>query len=78
MNVTELDDVLPYLEKRDLLPQYVKAKRKLQKGDTSGVQLRKRQPKSSDVWYFRINRQYRAFCFRDGDTLVVFEVNDHQ
>jgi len=78
MHVTELDKVLPYLKKRHLLRHYEKTKKKLKRGDTSGVQLRKRQPKSSDVWYFRINKQYRAFCFRDGDTLVVFDVNDHQ
>lgn len=78
MKVREFDDVLPYLEKRNLSKQYIKAKLSVEHGYTSGTQLRKREPKSDDVWYFRINRQYRALCYRDGDTLTVFAIDDHQ
>lgn len=78
MKVREFDEVLQYLEKKNLRKQYIKAKWNVEHDHTSGTQLRKREPKSDDMWYFRINRQYRALCYRDGDTLIVFDVDDHQ
>lgn len=78
MKVTELDEVLRYLKKRDLIKQYIKAKLNVENDRTSGTKLRKRKPKSDNVWYFRINRQYRALCYREENKLIVFDVDDHQ
>ncbi len=78
MNVLEHPRVIQYLETRGLTEQYRKARALLELGHFPSMQLKKRQPKSSGIWYFRITKKYRALCIRDGDTLIVFEVNDHQ
>lgn len=78
MRVVEHERVVRYLEERNLTQQYRKARSLLEQGFYSSGQLKKRQPKSSGIWYFRINRQYCALCIREGDNLVVFDVDDHQ
>ena len=78
MRVVEHERVIRYLKERELTQQYRKARSLLELGFFSSGHLKKRQPKSSGIWYFRINRQYRALCIREGDTLVVFDVDDHQ
>lgn len=78
MRVVEHSRVLPYLQARGLTEQYRKARSLLEQGLFPSVQLRKRQPKSSGIWYFRITQKYRALCIWEGDTLIVFDVDDHQ
>lgn len=76
--ILEEKDVYEYLKDRNLITQYRKAKNYLLAGNSSNVLLRKRQPKSSGVYYFRINRQYRAIGYFDGDIFIVVQVDDHQ
>lgn len=70
--------MVDYLHKRGLTERYQKAKRLLSDDLFGAVSLKKRNPKPAGVWYFRINKQYRALCIREKDTLIVFSIDDHQ
>lgn len=77
-SIYERKDVLPYLEARNLLDQYRKAKQLLLRGNVMQVRFKKRHPKGSGIWYFRINQQYRALCvFNVQSDLIVFSIDDH-
>ena len=69
---------MKYLESRQIITQYKKAKELLLSGNLESVQFKKRHPYKSEKYYFRINKQYRAIGYFDGDVFVVFEVDDHQ
>lgn len=77
--IFEKKSVYPYLLKRGLLDQYKKAKRYLLDGRLLSVRFKERNPKGSGIYYFRINKQFRALAVfnKDGD-LVVFEIDNHQ
>ena len=65
--ILEEREVYEYLLKRGLLYQYKKAKGLLLLGNFQQVDFKKRQPKKDGIYYFRINRQYRAVgYFRPG------------
>lgn len=77
--ILETKDVVQFLKSRNLLKQYKKAKRYLLEERILTVRFRERKPKGSGIWYFRINKQYRAYgTFNKNGNLVVFEINDHQ
>ena len=76
--IYEHKDVIAYLEKKNLLTQYKKAKEGILNGNFSGNRLKVRNPKSQKIYYFRINRKYRALAQKRGDVLVVFDVDNHQ
>lgn len=77
--ILEKKEILPYLEERNLLKQYKKAKDYLLKGNTLQVKFKERNPKGSGIWYFRINRQFRAFgVFDDNGNLIIFRIDNHQ
>jgi len=67
-----------YLKTRDLLQQYKKAKYLIANDLLHLVHFKKREPRSKDIWSFRITRKYRALCKRKGDVLIVFDIDDHQ
>jgi len=79
--IIELDDVFTYLKTRGLLKQYKKAKKTLLSWDTKTVLFKKRKPKTSKIYQFRINKKYRAFWYFDiygKDIFRVIEISDHQ
>lgn len=77
--ILEKKEILPYLNSRKLRKQYKKAKRYLLMGKALQVKFKQRNPKGSGVWYFRINRRYRALGVFDNDgNLIIFKVVDHQ
>ncbi len=78
MKVFENDDVVDYMQKHQLVSLYIKAKEKIERDDFRSVQLRKRQPHSNNIWYFRIDRKYRALATREKGNLYVFKISDHQ
>lgn len=79
MEIIEYKNVIPYLAARGLLKQYKKAKRILSSGDRSRVFFKERQPHGSDIWSFRINKQFRAFgFFRHDGKFAVAEISNHQ
>ena len=76
--ILEKKEILPYLQKRNLLKQYKKAKQYLLQGNTIQIKFKERNPKGSGIWYFRINKQYRALTvFNDDGDLVVFKIDNH-
>lgn len=76
--VVETADVVAYLKSRNLIVQYKKTKEHILMGHITGAQLRKRQPKSENIWYFRISKKYRVYAYLDDTVLKVFRVDDHQ
>ena len=76
--IYEDDGVAEYLQKRGLLKQYIKEKKFLLQDKSSGARFRKRQPKGSGLWYFRINKQYRAIGAFKGELFCVSFIDDHQ
>jgi len=79
MNVREKPQVIKYLKSHQLVKPYLKAKRYIEAGLYELVDLRKRQPKSQNKFYFRITRKYRAFGYiNKNNELIVTEISDHQ
>lgn len=70
---------IDFLDSRNLRKQYLKAQSKLLTGDLKSIKFKKRKPKTANIYYFRINKQYRALgVFKDTGTLYVYEIDDHQ
>lgn len=79
MKVFEASEkIILYLKSRQILPAYKKAKDYINAGNYQEVNLKKREPKSSNIYQFRITKKYRAFAIKEGDRLVVFKISDHQ
>lgn len=76
--IIERKDLFDYLEKRNLLKKYKKAKDFLLAGGFALVNFKKRNPLSDEIWHLRIDKQFRALCYFDKDVLVVFEIDNHQ
>lgn len=66
------------LQRQRLLKKFEKAVHKIKRGENAGVDLKKRTPHILGIWQFRITQKYRAFAKKDGDTLTVFVIDDHQ
>ncbi len=77
-SVIEYKPTVPYLEKRNLMPIYYKAKENILAGNYASVHLKKRKPTRDGVFQFRITQKYRAFGMLVGGQLRIFEINDHQ
>lgn len=77
--IFERKEIMPYLEARGLLNQYKKAKTYLLHGNALQVIFKERNPKGSGIWYFRINKQFRALGVFDGSgNLIIFKIDNHQ
>lgn len=76
-HIYEDESVVQFLQKRNLIAQYKKAKHNILSGNFSGNKLQLRKPKSDKIYYFRINKQFRAFAEKRGDDLVVFHIDNH-
>lgn len=78
--IEEEKHVREYLEKRQLLAQYKKAKQFILEGFSSQTSLKLLQPKEKGVWSFRINKQFRALAVYKEETksLIVFSISNHQ
>lgn len=77
--IFEQKEIPSYLEARGLLKQYLKAKRYLLTGNILQVKFKERHPQGSGIWYFRINKQFRALgVFNPNGDLVIFKIDNHQ
>ena len=77
--IVERKEVVPYLDARGLLAQYKKAKGYLLAGSSLQVKFKKRNPKGSGIWSFRINKQFRALgVFNTEGQLIIFKIDNHQ
>jgi len=72
------DDLIDFLEKRRLSEQYKKAKKYILKWLYKQVNLKLREPKKIGIYYFRINKQFRALAKLDWNTLKIFDIDNHQ
>lgn len=78
-NILEDEGILKYLEKRNLLEQYKKSKINVLKNINSWNYFKERKPKWSNIWYFRINKQFRAIWTIDKDwDLLIYKIDNHQ
>lgn len=78
-NILEDIWIFEFLEKRNLLNQYKKAKESILKKVNSKNYFKERKPKWSNIWYFRINKQFRAFWTIDKEwDLIIFKIDNHQ
>lgn len=59
--IIESKKIERFLIQRRLNKQYKKAKQYVLDGHFSHVNFKLREPKNDDVYYFRINKQYRAW-----------------
>ncbi len=71
-------EALDYLIKRQLEKQYQKTKIFIIAWHFANVDLKIREPKEDRIWYFRINKQFRALCELDGEALYVLAIDNHQ
>ena len=69
---------LAYLKQRGLDKQYFKAVRFILLWSFTSVDFRKRKPKTEDVFYFRINKQFRAIGKIKKDVFLVTSISNHQ
>lgn len=77
--ILEKKDIVAYLKARGLIKQYKKAKEYLLNGNILQTKFKERNPKGSGIWYFRINRQFRAIgVFDESGNLIIFEIDNHQ
>lgn len=60
MKVLEEESVIGYLKERNITKPYLKAKQYIEMEYYGQVDLRKREPKTEGIFYFRITRKYRA------------------
>ncbi len=78
MKVLEEDGVVNYIKKRNLIKPYLKAKEYIEMNFFDLVDLRKRKPKKSNYFYFKIDKIYRAIGYIEDNTFIVTEISDHQ
>ncbi|MCD4793997.1 MAG: hypothetical protein K8R54_12235 [Bacteroidales bacterium] len=78
MKVLEEDGIIEYIKKRNLVKPYLKAKEYMETGFYELVDLRKRKPKSVNIFYFKITKKYRAIGYIESNTFIITEISDHQ
>lgn len=72
------DDLIGFLEKRNLVNQYKKTKEYILKWYFKQVDLKLREPKKDKIYYFRLNKQYKAICKIEWEILKIFDIDNHQ
>jgi plasmid maintenance system killer protein len=77
-NIFEDEDVIDYLNSRQLIKQYKKVKEYLKQGNFAQIKFKERSPKKCGIWYFRINKKYRAIGYFDNNDFIVSKIDDHQ
>ena len=79
--VIEIKGILEYLEKRNLVNQYKKAKNFLLDWKLDLIDFKKRKPKTSKIYQFKINNKFRAFGYfevNNKNRFRIIEISDHQ
>ena len=76
--ILEKKDIIKSLEKYQILNQYKKAKENLLSWNNTKVFFKERKPKWSWIFYFRINKKFRALWFIEDGILYVYKIDTHQ
>ena len=69
---------MEYIKKRGIEKPYLKAKKYLELGYFQSIDLRKRKPKEEGIFYFKIDKKYRAIGYVEKGDFIVTEISDHQ
>jgi len=72
------EELLNYLEKRNLINQYKKIKKYILDWNFRQINLKLGEPKNEKIYYFRINKQFRAFATIEDETLKIYDIDNHQ
>lgn len=73
------DKFIEYLEERRLIRQYKKAKKYILSWNYKQVDFKLREPKKDKVYYFRINKQFRAYATVEEEwVLKIYHIDNHQ
>ncbi len=72
------ESLVQYLSDRKLLAAYKKAKDYILERNYQNSALKLREPKKKGIWYFRINRQYRAHATYLDGALRIHAIDNHQ
>lgn len=75
--IEESKEVFSYLFERNLLKQYKKAKNSLILWLYKNVDFKKREPKIDEIYYFRINKQFRAIWYIENKKLKILKIDNH-
>jgi len=67
-----------YLNLRNLEEQFEKCCCDIESGNLRKVDFKKRQPKTDNIFQFRINRKFRGFGYLRGEEFFIFAISDHQ
>ncbi len=78
MQVFDNDKITKVVERYGLRLQYLKACQYIENGDYKSADLKLRKPKKAGIYQFRITQKYRAMAFKDGKSLIVYKISDHQ
>ena len=77
-DIIKLSDIaFKKIKKYQLDKQFKKSVKYLKEGNFKAINFKLRQPKIKGIYYFRINRQYRAWCKIYNNTLFIFDIDDH-
>jgi len=71
------DKVVKLIKKYQLDKQFKKAILYINQWDLKAVNFKLRQPKSKWIYYFRINKQYRALCKVMDNILFIVDIDNH-
>jgi len=75
--IIEKKEVFKFLTSRNLLSQYKKCKNYLYTGEFKSINFKLRKPQNKEIYYFRINKQYRALCVITKNELRIFKIDNH-
>ena len=78
LTIYETANAKKYLESRQLISLYQKAKKILLSGDTKRVNFKLRKPKQDEIYEFYIDKKFRAFGRFEETDFLVFKISDHQ
>jgi len=76
--ILETIKIRDFLLKRRLLAQYIRKKESILLSNFTWNYLKLREPKKDEIWYFRINKQFRALWYLDNKILKIFDIDNHQ
>lgn len=72
------EKVLLLIKEKQLLNQYLKAEKYLLEWNIKQVSLKIRQPKNKNIYYFRLNKQFRLWCTLIDWVIKIFHLDNHQ
>lgn len=68
---------IEFIESRWLQKQYIKSKTFILDGHFKQVDFKLREPKKEEIYYFRINKQFRAWWRIEESILKIFHIDNH-